>query len=162
MNGIRFAENTIIRPLYVGVGASADSSAWVDVTKAQWVSFYITSDADTATTVHIEASSAASTNASCEDVAFWYRQSGAVTTAGTGLGADTWSAVTTADSAGFAFVAGGSGILIDVDPSVLPVLNANFRYLHIRFDTVTSYNVAPAFGMTAFIEPRYGKAVEST
>jgi len=160
MNGIRFAQNMIVRPLYSGLGASADETSWVDVSKAQWVTFYITGAADTATTLHIEASSAASTNASCEDIPFWYRVSGAVTTAAAGLGADTWGAITTADSAGFANTTGA--LLLDVDPAVLPVLNNNFRYLHVRFDAVTSYVATPPWGITAFIEPRVGRAVEST
>ena len=152
MNGIRFGENMLVRPLYSGLGASADETAWVDVSKAQWVTFYIIGQADTATTLHIEASSAASTNASCEDIAFWYRVSGTMSTAAAGMGADTWGAITTADSAGFSYTNGA--LLLDVDPAVLPVLNANFRYLHIRFDAVTSYVATPPWGITAFLEPR--------
>ena len=152
MNGIRFGENMLVRPLYSGLGASADETAWIDVSKAQWVTFLITGQCDTATTFSVEASSASSTNASCENVAFWYRVSGAITTAGSGLGADTWSAITTADSAGAAYTTGA--VLIDVDPSMLPVLNANFRYLHIQFAAVGSYVATPAWGVTAFLEPR--------
>ena len=154
MNGIRFGENVLVRPIYTGLGASADSTAWIDVSKAQWVTFLMTGEVDTATTFRVEASSAASTNASCENVAFWYRASGTVTTAGTGMGADTWSAITTADSAGAAWATSQAAILIDVDPAMLPVLNANFRYLHIEFVAVTSYATTPAWGVTAFLEPR--------
>ena len=159
MNGIRFGEYLRVRPLYSGLGAVNDESAWLDVSKYQWVTILITGECDTATTVRIEASSSASTNASSDDIGFWYRNSGAITTAATGVGADTWGSITTADSTGFSYTTGA--LLIDIDPSVMPVTNANWRYIHVR-TAATSYAATPAWGMTAICEPRNAAATYST
>ena len=153
MNETRFGEGVQIVPLLVKEGAVNDASAYVKVNNAHWVTLMVAfGDADTAITITVESSSAGSSNASETTIPFVYRLSGAAS-----AGSDTWSAVTTADSTGFALTAAtdtGKVALIEIDPRSLADAH---NYLRV-VTAATSYNApTPAEAIVAFLNTRYAQ-----
>jgi hypothetical protein len=153
-NGIRYGEGMQIANLFVGEITANDKSKFVHVGNAHHVTFLLGfGTVDTATTITVRESSAAST-VSAEAIPFYYRLSGASSADNT----DTWGAITSADSAGVALTATtdtGKFLLIDIDPDDL---SDGDKYLQV-VTAATNYSTAGAFLVAAFLEPRYPQNV---
>jgi hypothetical protein len=110
-------------------------------------------DCDTAITITVE-SCATNDTATATNTAinFAYKLSGAAS-----AGSDTWAALTTCDSAGFAFTATtdtGKLALIEVNPADMV---AGDYYLRVQ-TAATSYNSpTPATVVIAALQPRYNQ-----
>ena len=156
---IRFAEKLHVVPL-LAPAASSDSraSAYINVENAQWASFLLyagamTSDSTDTITVTIEASTAASSNATEIQVPFSYRLS-AIT------GDDLWGAIGSAAAAtGYAITAVDDNklLLVDVDLAVLPGLTGYTDHSFLRVVCTASIVTAYSLSVIAALEPRYGK-----
>lgn len=103
-------------------------------------------------TITVEASTASTSNASEEAIAFQYRTSVAFATG------NTWGAVTDATSAGFSMGAStvfdGFALQIDIDPQAVVAKKPDARYVRVigtHADAYSALNVC-AIG---FIDPRY-------
>ena len=150
MNDIRFGENTHLNLLLapVDIVSAATQSTHVKVTGHR-VHFLVTIGAITGDSlnVQIEASTAATTTGA-NSIAFAYRLSG-------DTAADTYGAITTADSDGVDFTASDDNkfMLIDVDPSILP---DDDNYLSVLLAPGASASVCLASVMVAQ-ESRYGQ-----
>ena len=143
---IRYGEGVQVVPLLAVEATANDHSYYVHCKNAHHVTFLVgVGTCDTATTITVlEASSAATTSA--QAIPFHYRLSGACS-----AGSDTWSAVTSCDSTGFALTAttdNGKFILIDIDPSDL---TDGDHYLYVK-TAATAYSTAGALTCVAFLE----------
>jgi len=156
---IRFAEKLHIVPL-LAPAASSDSraSAYINIENAHWASFLLyagamTSDSTDTITITVEASTAASSNATEIQVPFQYRLSSAT-------GGDLWGAIGSAAAAtGYAITAEDDNklLLVEVNPDAIPALTGYTDHKFLRVvctaDIVTAYSL----DVVAILEPRYGK-----
>ena len=147
MNGFRYGEGVQIVPLLCEAVSASFASSYVKISNANWLTLLVAvGTCDTATTLTVEASTAVSTTGAYT-IPFQYRLSGAINS-------DTWSAITTCDSAGFALVASTDSskvVLIDIDPSSL---DDGYNYIHL-IGTATNYSTAMATTVIAMLEARY-------
>ena len=157
MNNMRYGQGLRVVPLLNSAATDSTVSAFVNVDKANWVTFLMAMGAnDTTTTITVQCCTANSTTgASLVAVPFRYRVSGE-------MGIDSWGAVTTADSAGYALTSDYANVslLIDIDPQDLAGdsgLTADFKYLRLNI-ACTSYGAANPTSVLAFLEPRYRRA----
>ena len=161
MNQLQFLEGTHLLPILApaDIAATATASQYVDLKESQWVSFMVTLGAVTnaAFTVTVEASTAASSNATEASVPFKYRLTSAVAT-------DSLGAITAATSDGATMAAGDDNkvMWIDVDPAALPSNpGADFAWLRLVV-TPSSDMTAFIVGASAFLQPTYpGNAINS-
>lgn len=141
----------------VDIATVASATAWVDLSTANEVSFFLMCGAMTSVTttdtntITVEC---ATTNASGaeEAVAFKYRLSGAVT-------ANTWAAVADATSAGYVptvATLGGMMLWVDVDPGVCAAKNTDIRWVRLA---ITPGDCPINFVAAAtFVNPKYHQA----
>lgn len=103
-------------------------------------------------TLTLEASTASTSNASEEAVAFDYRLSAAFATG------NDWGAVTAATSAGLALGAStvfdGFMVQIDVDPAAITAKKPDARWVRAVLTPSDAYS-AVNYSMVGFIDPRY-------
>ena len=154
--GIRYAEKSQIVPLYAPAATTDDvESALVKMKNVQHLSFLVmwgvlAADTDFFT-LTVKSADTNSTGSGDVALPFKYRLASAVAT-------DSWGAITDATAAGVAVLGtqDGKGILIDVDPSIIPALDANAEnvYLDIASNAEDTYANA-GFAIWAIIEPRY-------
>lgn len=158
---LKYAEKLKVLPI-LGVNdiaATATASNYFDLKLAQHASILVSFGEITggAVALTVEASTAASSNATETAIAFKYRLSAAV-------GTDSMGAITTATTAGISIAAGDDNkvLLIDVNPDALPTTpGADYRFLRLVL-TPSSDNTVTDVGATAFLEPRYpGNSIAS-
>jgi hypothetical protein len=133
------------------IGSTATTCPYVDLRNAQKAFFLIQFGAVTSTTVTddwtITIQAATAEGGTEAAVAFRYRASGAV-------GANTWGAVTTADTTGFTVAPDtddNKGYLIEVDPDALAA--SDYRYARaVLTDVDAEACLVTGF---AFLEARY-------
>lgn len=162
MNQNQFAEGIkrVMLTAPVDIAATANASAYVDLTESLWATFLVPFGVITGgtCTVTVEASTAGSSNATEAAVPFKYRLSGAVNT-------DTMGAITAATSDGLAITASDDAkqLVIEVDPAALPANpGADFKWLRVVLSPTTDMTVCLA-GVLAELQPRYpGNALYSS
>lgn len=161
---IRFAEGLKVLPILApqNIVASATASEYVDLKLANWATFVVsfgaaTSDSTDTCTVTVEASTAASSNATEGAIAFSYRLSSAVAT-------DSMGTITAATTAGVAVTATDDNkvLVIDVDPAAVAATAADRRFLRVVL-TPNAEMASCNVGALAFLAPRYpGNAIPSS
>lgn len=156
----KFAMYENIVPLVAPVDGTTSSPAtpYLDLQSANRASFLIyfgvvtSSTATDTMTLTMEASTASTSNATEEAVAFQYRLSDAV------AGGNTWGAVTDATSAGLdlgaSTVFDGFAVLIDVDPAAITAKKPDARYVRLQLTPSAAYS-AINYTVIGFIDPRY-------
>lgn len=149
-----------IVPLVAPVDGTTGSPAspYMDLASANRASFLVyfgvvtSSTATDTLTVTLEASTASTSNAGEEAVAFSYRVSD------TAAGGNTWGAVTAATSDGVSMGAStvfdGFALLIDVDPSAIVGKKPDARYVRVQLTPSAAYS-AINYTVIGFIDPRY-------
>jgi len=158
---LRFAEKLKLLPILapVDTAATAVATQYVDLKAYHWASILVHFGAVTTgtATLTIEASTAASSNATEAAVAFKYRLSAAVAS-------DSLGAITAATSAGFtvATTDDNKTFILDLDPSALPSNpGADYRFIRAVISPTTDM-AALLVGATFIGEPRYpGNAIAS-
>jgi len=161
MKSIQFAENHKIQPILgpVDTVATAVATSYVDLKNMQWATFLVDFGVITTgtATLTVEASTAASSNATEAAIPFKYRLSGAVNT-------DSMGAITSATSAGVSITASDDNktLVIEVDPAALPANpGADFRFLRLVASPTTDMTVF-ILGATFVGAPRFaGNAIPS-
>lgn len=151
MNDTRYLQNVQLVPLISpvdGGAAAAGATPFVKMTNANRVAFHLAFGTITGDSVTITVE-AATVGASGSEIAvpFTYRLSGAV-------GSDTWSAVTTADSAGIDIAATDDDKILWVDYD--PRSNADYDYVRLVYTSGSSVS-AVELQCSAFLEPKYGQ-----
>lgn len=158
---IRFAEKLKVLPI-LGVNdiaATTVASQYVDLKAAHWVTFLVSFGdiTNVSATVTVEASTAASSNATEAAIPFTYRLSSPVAT-------DSMGAITAATSSGVALATtdDNSLLVIDVDPAALNTNpGADYRFLRLVVAASTA-NTVTDVGAVAIFEPRYpGNSIAS-
>ena len=154
MNQIQFGEAVKVVPITapVDIVATANASAYVDLTEALWATFVVNFGVITTgtATITVEASTAGSSNATEAAIPFKYRLSGAV-------GTDTLGAITaaTSDGAAVATDADGKAYIIEVDPAALPANpGATYKWLRVVVSPTTDM-AACLLDVNAYLQPRY-------
>lgn len=155
-----FAMYENIVPLVAPVDGTTGSPAspYLDLQSAHHASFLlyfgvVTSATATDTmTLTVEASTASTSNASEEAIAFNYRLSDAV------AGGNTWGAITAATSAGLSLGAStvfdGFAVYIDIDPRAVQAAKADARYVRLQLTPSAAYS-AINYCVIGFIDARY-------
>lgn len=161
MKGIRFAEGLKVLPILApqNIVATATATEYVDLKLANWATFAVqfgamTSDSTDICTVTVQASTAASSNATEISVAFNYRLSSAVAT-------DSMGAITAATTAGVAVTAADDNkvLVIDVDPASL---GGDYRFVRL-VATPNAEMASCNLGAVAFLEHRFpGNSIPSS
>jgi hypothetical protein len=164
--GIRYGEGLKVLPILTvaDIVATATGTAYFDCDQLNWatvlVSFGAIASTDTTGEVvlTVEASTAASSNATEGNIAFSYRLSAAVAT-------DTMGAITAATAAAGAAInntADNTVVLIDIDPAVVSASADTRRYVRVVI-TPTSEVTSTIVGATLIAEPRYpGNSIPSS
>ena len=164
---IRFAEGLKVLPILTpAASTAARASEYIDLENLHWVSIHallgsMTSDSTDTITFTVEASTAASSNATEIQVPFSYRLSAAVAT-------DTMGAITAAAAAAGAVITAEKDnmlLCIDVDPSVIPSLTGYTDHKFLRLVLSPSSNLVTAYsvGAVLYAEPRYkGNSIPSS
>jgi len=133
------------------IAATATATPYVDLKEAHWATFVLDFGAITNSTIAVtmECSTAASSNATEQTIAFNYRLSAAV-------GTDDMGAITAATTTGAALAATDDNktLLIELDPSAVAALGADFRYARAVITPATD-NTAVLVGGAVVLEPRY-------
>lgn len=143
MKTLQFAEHFKVLPIlaHADVAATATPSSYIDLKDVHWATFLVDFGAVTgdSATLTVEASSAASSNATEAAIPFKYRLSEAP-------GTDSMGAITAATSAGATFAATDDNktVVVELDPAALPG-NPGEGHTFVRLV------VTPASDMTAFI-----------
>ncbi len=157
---LRYAEKMKVLPILApaDIAATATATQYVDLDQAHWATFAVQFGAVTNSTiaVTVECSTAASSNATEQAIAFNYRLSGAVAT-------DSMGAITAATTTGAALAATDDNktLLIDLDPSAVAALGADFQFARVVVTPATD-NTAVLVGAIAYLEPRYpGNSIAS-
>lgn len=152
---IQFAENFTLRPILApqDITEVATYTSYVDLKTSNWATFLVQfgNVAGDASTVTVEASTAASSNATEANVPFRYRLSGAVDTG-------TMGAITAATSDGVSIGTSDDNklLVVDVDPAALPTNpGADFRFLRVKVTPASSGATATLVGAIAVLTPRY-------
>jgi hypothetical protein len=161
MNNIRFGENIKVQPILApaDIVDSATPTGYVDLRDLHWATLALHFGAITCDvpTVTLEASTAASSNATELAVAFYYRLSGVV-------GTDTMGSITSATTTGAALVVTDDGkvMFIEVDPQAIAALGDDYRY--VRAVITPAENItACVVGAVSYGEKRYpGNTVPSS
>lgn len=156
MNGLALGQNVQVVPLLASVATTTPlASAFVNISNAQEVTFYVLAITDTTTTVTVECCTTNSTSggATEDQIGFKYRLSAA-------LGTDTWGAVTAGTTAGAALTGTGGGtyaMIIDLDPTeVAKTLGEDYKYARVSIAAGSNYS-AVTRTVSAFLKPRYGQ-----
>lgn len=157
----QFVEKFKLQPILTpaDIVATATASNYVDLKDLNWATFLVSFGAITTgtLTVTVEASTAASSNATEAGVPFNYRLSGAV-------GTDSMGAITAATSDGVSITASDDNkvLAIEIDPAALPANpGADFRYLRV-VATPTTDMAACVVGAALVGTPRYpGNSIPS-
>jgi len=164
---IRFVEPLKVLPVRApAASTAARASEYIDMENVHWLSFHVlfgamTSDSTDTITLTVEASTAASSNATEIQVPFQYRLSAAIAT-------DSMGAITSAAAAtGVAIDAEDDNKLlcIEVDPSAIPGLTSYTDHKYCRLVLTPSADIATAYsvGAVAYMENRYpGNAIPSS
>lgn len=153
----QFGQDFKILPILapVDTAATAVATAYVDLKDLHWASFLISLGAVTTgtATLTVEASSAASSNATEAAVPFVYRLSSAVAT-------DNWGDPTTASSAGatIATDADNKLLLVELDPAALPGNPGEGHTFARLVISPTTDNAAFLVGASLIGKPRYAGA----
>lgn len=156
MKDLRFAENVKVLPILApaDIVATATGTQYIDLKLAHHVTFAVqfgalTSDSTDTATVTVECSTAGSSNATEQKLAFQYRLSAAVAT-------DSMGAITAATTDGVAVTAESDNkvLLIDLDPSAVANVGADYRYVRLVV-TPNAEMGSCVVGAVAYIEPRY-------
>ena len=162
---IRFAQNLKVLPLLapVAVAEAAVATQYINIAGAKWATFLVslgaagtTADTDIVT-VTVECSTAGSSNATEESVAFQYRLSSKVAT-------DSMGAVTAGTTGGVALdmndATGESSAvaIIEVDPATLPAKLTDGKYLRLVLTPSGSSTMSVYAGVIAVLETRYAGA----
>jgi hypothetical protein len=164
--GIRYGQG--LKPLPIltvaDVVATATATAYFDLDQLNWATVIVSFGAIASTdstgevVITVEASTAASSNATEGNVAFSYRLSAAV-------GTDSMGAITAATAAAGAAIpntADNTVVLIDIDPAVVAASAADRRYVRLVI-TPTSEITSTIVGAILIAEPRYpGNAIPSS
>lgn len=149
-----------IVPLVAPVDGTTGSPAspYMDLASANRASFLIyfgvvtSSTATDTLTVTLEASTASTSNASEEAVAFTYRVSD------TAAAGNTWGDPTAATSDGVSMGAStvfdGFALLIDVDPAAITGKKPDARYVRVQLTPSGAYS-ALNYAVVGFVDPRY-------
>lgn len=163
MNQIQFAEGYKVLPILApqDITEVATYTQYVDLKLTNWATFLVQfgNIAGADSTLTVEASTAASSNATEANVPFRYRLSAAVA-------ADTMGAITQATSDGVTVAAASDDnklYIVDVDPAALNVNpGADFRFLRLKVTPASSAATNTVVGVTAVLTPRYpGNAIPS-
>lgn len=157
----QFLEKYKLQPILTpaDIVATVTASSYVDIKDLNWASFLVSFGAITTgtATITVEASTAASSNATEAAIPFKYRLSGAV-------GTDSMGAITAATSDGASITASDDNkvLLIDVDPAALNANpGADYRYLRVVASPTTDM-AAFVVGMALVGTPRYpGNSIPS-
>ena len=160
MAGIRFAEGLQVVPLYALTSNASDvESRFIKLENMQWMSFLVNVGTLTASTDSIvvtvkTTAGTTDTSTAAGDVAipFWYRKSSAV--GGDNWGDDTYVS-TGSDGMTIAATDDNMLFLIDVDPSVIPALDADAESLYIDLDHSMVSTDATIVDVIGVFEPRY-------
>lgn len=156
----RYAEKLHIVPLLAPAASTAGAKSYaVRLKNTQWLSFLVnwgamTSDAEDAMTITVEASTNIGNSTAAGDTAipFVYRLSAAP-------GEDNWGDSTTCAETGLVITALQDNLtaLIDVDPATIPVLDSDAIAVRVCIDAGTQ-EINYATTVTALIEDRYPQA----
>ena len=161
--GIRYGQGLKVLPILTvaDVVATATPTAYFDLDQLNWATVLVSFGAIASTdstgevVITVEASTAASSNATEGTVAFSYRLSSAVAT-------DSMGAITAAVAATGAAIpntADNTVVLIDIDPAVVAASAADRRYVRLVI-TPTAEITSTIVGATLIAEPRYpGNAI---
>jgi hypothetical protein len=165
---IRFTEKLQVVPLRAPISSSDGfNSAFVKVQNNHWITFLVQWGAlDNGTTSEMTfrpfstTNVAGSTNAADVGLPFSYRlMAGAI-------GSDEWGAITAVSSTGGYVLTQrrtqtNRALLIDVDPSVIPGLDANAThvYLSCANNADAATDAAMIHSIVAILEPRYPQNV---
>jgi hypothetical protein len=147
---LRYAEKMKVLPILApaDIAATATATQYVDLDQAHWATFAVQFGAVTNSTiaVTVECSTAASSNATEQAIAF--NSIGAITAATT-----TGAALAATDD--------NKTLLIDLDPSAVAALGADFQFARVVVTPATD-NTAVLVGAIAYLEPRYpGNSIAS-
>jgi len=160
MNKLRFGEGLHTYPVYapVAITTSAIASDYVKVRDAHWATFLVSfgafgsSDDTDVYQLTVECSTANTSNATEQAVAFQYRLTGAV-------GTDTMGTIGTATSTGLEVkpeTDENKTVLIEVNPDILPAALADGIYLRVVCTPPASDTDATGvMGIVSVLEPRY-------
>lgn len=165
MKGIRYAEGMKILPILApaDIAAAATATQYVDLKLVNWATFLVpfgavtSTDSTGAAVVTLQASTAASSNATELSVAFPYRLSAAVAT-------DTMGALASATTDGVSVGQADDNkcLVIDVDPAVIAALGSDYRFVRLMV-TPTAEVTVTLLGAIAVLEDRYpGNSIPSS
>lgn len=153
----RFGEKYKILPHLAvqNITTSAASGDAVALKYCHWVTFLVnlgamTSDSTDTVTFTVESSTGTSTNSNDVPIPFTYRLISAV-------GTDTYGDATTASTSGVALNAANHDnymLMIDVDPSILPVEDSDAAYVRC-VATPSAENAGCLLSMTTIADFRY-------
>lgn len=153
---MRYGEGLKVVPLLSAAATDSTVSAFVKVDQANWLTFLVHMGAnDTTSTITVECCTANSTSgAALVAIPFSYRLSGE-------MGSDTWGAITTVDSSGYALTSDYANVslLLDIDPADLAadtgLDTVEYWFARVKI-ACTSYSSNP-IDVHAFLEPRWRK-----
>jgi hypothetical protein len=152
---IRFMEGYSVQPILTPADIVADDpvgTAYIDLEQVNWATLVFSFGAITcdSCTVTLEASTAASSNATEVAIAFNYRLSTAVATMDSARGT-----ITAATSTGVAVTASDDNkvLFVEVDPASVAAVGADYKF--IRASCEQGDATACVVGCIAFLEPRY-------
>jgi len=162
-HGLKFMEGYKVLPLVapVDITATATATPYFDLDKLNWATLAIHWGAVTAcdlSTVTLEVSTAAASNATEVAIGFQYRLSVAVDTDDSAAGT-----ITTATSTGVANTATDDGkvLFVEVDPQAVAAVGTDYRFCRAVI-TPDAGTGAQIVGVVMFGEPRYpGNAIPS-
>jgi hypothetical protein len=158
----KFAENQKVLPILApqDITETTTYTQYVDLKTSNWAQFLVSfgNIAGDASTVSVEASTAASSNATEATVPFRYRLSAAI-------GTDTMGAITAGTSDGVSMTTSDDNktLVIDVDPAALATNpGADFRFLRVKIAPASSSATATLVNAIAILSPRYpGNSIPS-
>lgn len=153
----QYAQDLKVLPILAvqDIAATATATSYVDLKDVHWASFLISFGAITTgtATMTVEASSAASSNATEAAVPFKYRLSSAVDT-------DNWGDPTAATSDGYTIPTDADNklLLVELDPAALPSNpGEGHTFVRLVFSPTTD-NAAFLVGVSMIAKPRYAQA----
>lgn len=161
----RYNENEKVQPILAtqDIAATATATSYINVANAVGpieLAFQFGAVTSTDSTgeavVTIEASTAASSNATEQAIAFKYRMSGAVDT-------DSMGAITDATTTGKAVTSTDDNVILScfVDPAALAALGADIKYLRGVITPTTDVTVTLVGVQARFVPSYAGNAIPS-
>ena len=155
MTGVRFSQGLKAIPLLapIDITETATGTGFVNITKANWLTFYVQAGVITGDSIHVTVEAApVNTDTGTETaVAFRYILTGAV-------GTNTYGSVTSvAAGSNVSLSASDDGkmLIIDVDPADVQAALATAKYVRVLLTPASSTVSVALVNAMVILEPKY-------